>query len=51
MKSVTQTLLEMVSDWKEGFSGAYNIRENGKAVGHRFGVGPVRLYGGFHNQL
>ena len=35
MKSVTQTLLEMVSDWKEGFSGAYNIREDGGCAGRQ----------------
>ncbi|HJD24656.1 MAG TPA: SufD family Fe-S cluster assembly protein [Firmicutes bacterium] len=35
MKSVTQTLLELVSDWKEGFSGAYNIREDGGCAGRQ----------------
>ncbi|HIW73462.1 MAG TPA: SufD family Fe-S cluster assembly protein [Firmicutes bacterium] len=35
MKSITQTLLELVSDWKEGFSGAYNIREDGGCAGRQ----------------
>ena len=35
MKSVTQTLLELVSDWKDGFTGAYNIREDGGCAGRQ----------------
>lgn len=35
MKSITQTLLELVSDWKDGFSGAYNIREDGDCAGRQ----------------
>lgn len=35
MKSITQTLLELVSDWKDGFSGAYNIREDGGCAGRQ----------------
>lgn len=29
MNSVTSKLLSLVSDWKDGFQGAYNIREDG----------------------
>ena len=33
MNRITQKLLEIVSDYKNGFKGAYNIREDGKCVG------------------
>ena len=33
MNSITEKLLELVSDFKGSFNGAYNIRENGKCAG------------------
>ena len=33
MNHITEKLLELVSDWKGMFSGAYNIRENGTCAG------------------
>lgn len=33
MNSITQKLLEVVSDFKGSFKGAYNIRENGECAG------------------
>lgn len=35
MNSVTDTLLSQISDWKDGFTGAYNIREDGGCAGRR----------------
>lgn len=35
MESVTKELLNEVSDYGEGYKGAYNIRENGKCIGRR----------------
>lgn len=35
MNSVTKTLLEMISDWKETFNGAYSIREDGQCAGRQ----------------
>ncbi len=32
MNSVTKKLLDEISNWKEGFSGAYSIREDGKCA-------------------
>ena len=33
MNNITEKLLELVSDFKGSFNGAYNIRENGKCAG------------------
>ena len=33
MNKVTEKLLQMVSDWKGAFDGAYNIREDGECAG------------------
>ena len=33
MNKVTEKLLQMVSDWKGNFEGAYNIREDGECAG------------------
>ncbi len=35
MKSITETLLGLVSDWKGAFPGAFNIREDGECAGRR----------------
>ncbi|MDO4562351.1 MAG: SufD family Fe-S cluster assembly protein [Clostridia bacterium] len=35
MNEITNKLLEMISDWKVGFTGAFNIRENGECAGRR----------------
>lgn len=35
MNSVTDTLLSQISDWKNGFKGAYNIREDGGCAGRQ----------------
>ena len=35
MNSITEKLLEIVSDFKGTFKGAYNIRENGKCAGRQ----------------
>lgn len=35
MNSVTDTLLSQISDWKDGFTGAYNIREDGGCAGRQ----------------
>lgn len=35
MNSVTEQLLKLVSGWKDGFTGAYNIRENGGCAGRQ----------------
>lgn len=35
MNSVTERLLKLVSDWKDGFTGAYNVRENGQCAGRQ----------------
>ncbi len=35
MKTITEKLLETISDWKDGFSGAYSIREDGKCAEFR----------------
>ena len=35
MKSVTEELLKLVSDWKGGFQGAFNIREDGGCAGRQ----------------
>lgn len=35
MNSVTEELLQVVSDWKGEFKGAYNIRENGQCAGRK----------------
>ena len=33
MSKITEKLLSLVSDWQGGFSGAYNIREDGMCAG------------------
>ena len=33
MNEITKSLLELVSDWKGSFKGAYNIREDGACAG------------------
>ncbi len=33
MSKITEKLLGLVSDWQDGFSGAYNIREDGMCAG------------------
>ena len=35
MNSITDTLLSKISDWKDGFKGAYNIREDGGCAGRQ----------------
>ena len=35
MNKITEALLELVSDWKGAFSGAYNIREDGVCAGRQ----------------
>ncbi|MBU9728894.1 SufB/SufD family protein [Diplocloster modestus] len=35
MNKITEKLLELVSDWKGEFRGAYNIRENGECAGRQ----------------
>ena len=35
MKSITEELLKLVSDWKGGFTGAFNIREDGGCAGRQ----------------
>lgn len=35
MKSVTEELLKLVSNWKDGFQGAFNIREDGGCAGRQ----------------
>lgn len=35
MNQITDTLLQLVSDWKGTFSGAFNIRENGQCAGRQ----------------
>ncbi len=35
MNEITKNLLGLVSDWKEGYKGAYNIRENGGCAGRQ----------------
>ncbi len=35
MNSVTEQLLKLVSDWKGGFQGAYNLREDGQCAGRQ----------------
>ena len=35
MKSVTEELLKLVSNWKDGFKGAFNIREDGGCAGRQ----------------
>lgn len=35
MNKITEKLLEIVSDWKGEFHGAFNIRENGKCAGRQ----------------
>ncbi len=35
MNSITEKLLGMISDWKEGFQGAFNIREDGQCAGRK----------------
>lgn len=35
LNKTTQQLLELVSDWKGSFDGAYNIRENGCSAGRK----------------
>ena len=35
MKSITDSLLNQISDFKEGFQGAYNIREDGGCAGRQ----------------
>ena len=35
MKSITEELLKLVSDWKGGFTGAFNIREDGGCAGQQ----------------
>lgn len=35
MNSITEKLLGMISDWKEGFQGAFNIREDGQCAGRQ----------------
>lgn len=35
MNKITEKLLEIVSDFKGGFAGAYNIRENGSCIGRQ----------------
>lgn len=35
MEKITEDLLQWVSDFKNGFLGAYNIRENGKCAGRQ----------------
>ena len=32
MNKITEKLLEVITDWKGAFSGAFNIREDGKCV-------------------
>ncbi len=35
MNSITEKLLGMISDWKDSFQGAYNIREDGQCAGRQ----------------
>ena len=35
MKSVTEQLLKLMSNWMGSFSGAYNVREDGACVGRQ----------------
>ncbi len=35
MNNITKKLLDMVSDWKGGFDGAFNIREDGECAGRQ----------------
>lgn len=35
MNNITEKLLQMISDWKGDFSGAYNIREDGQCAGRQ----------------
>ena len=35
MNKITEKLLEVISDWKGTFSGAFNIREDGECVGRQ----------------
>ncbi len=35
MKSVTEQLLKLVSDWKGNFTGAFNVREDGQCAGRQ----------------
>ena len=35
MNKITEMLLGIVSDWKGGFTGAFNIRENGECAGRQ----------------
>ena len=32
MNKITEKLLEVITDWKGAFSGAFNIREDGECV-------------------
>ncbi len=35
MNKITESLLNLVSDWSEDFDGAFNIRENGQCAGRK----------------
>lgn len=35
MNDITKKLLGMISDWKDGYTGAYNIREDGECAGRQ----------------
>lgn len=35
MNNITQSLLSILSDWKGGFKGAFNIREDGACAGRQ----------------
>lgn len=35
MNDIARKLLEMIADWKDGFAGAYNLREDGACAGRQ----------------